>query len=616
MAGDLIPDEVIDAVRNHHDIVEVVGKYVHLTKHGKYMKGLCPFHSEKTPSFTVTPELQIYHCYGCGKGGNVIRFVEEMEGYTFPEAIKMLAEDAGIPVTWTSNTGGHSQEQDNVRNKIIEAHELAAKFYHHILNNTVQGEEAKRYLIERGLTDKLIDQFMIGYAPVNWDVLTRFLMNRGFDPKLLEKGGLISVKNDGEGYYDRFRNRIMFLLRDRNGKPVAFAGRIIGEGQPKYLNSPETMLFTKSRMLYNMDLARSAIKKVKQIVLFEGYMDVIKAWSAEVHNGVATMGTALTEEHCLLLKRHCDEAIICYDGDSAGQAAAYKSIPMLEHVGIKVLVALLPKGMDPDEYIKTYGGDAFRHGVIEQAVSVTKFKLIYLRKNHILSREEGRNQYIVEAVKIIAELDSSTEREIQLKELSKEFDISLDALKQDCHEFRIQQQNFKQQRDNNQFSWNNGRNEKRKSERNSRSSTVLPAYVNAERRLLHVMMRNRDVALAVHDKLGDAFNIANHIAIAAYLYAYYASGYEADAARFVATLEDEELERTATELLMMDGGFPFDEDIMDAWIQDIVKVPKLQEIERKKEEAVRAERAGDPIMAARLLQEINSLERELKNYLQ
>lgn len=612
MAGELIPDEVIDAVRNHHDIVEVVGKYVHLTKQGKYMKGLCPFHSEKTPSFTVTPELQIFYCYGCGKGGNVIRFVEEMEGYTFPEAVRTLAEDAGIPVTWSSNVGGHSHDQDNVRNKIIEAHELAVKFYHYILNNTRQGDEAKRYLIERGLTDKLIDQFMIGYAPGDWDVLTRFLMNREFDPKLLEKGGLISAKNEAEGYFDRFRNRIMFPIWDKNGKAIAFGGRIIGEGQPKYLNSPETMLFTKSKMLYNLNFARPAIKKAKQIVLFEGYMDVIKAWSANVQNGVATLGTALTEEHCMLLKRHGDEIIICYDGDSAGQAAAYKSIPMLEQVGLKVLVALLPKGMDPDEYIKSHGTDAFRYEVIEQAVSITKFKLIYSRKNHILSREEDRNQYIVEAVKIVAELDSSTEREIHLKELAKEFDISLDALKQDCHEFRLQQQNLKDQRDNNQFSWNNGRNEKRKTER---SSTVLPAYVNAERRLLNVMMRNRDVALAVHEQLGDAFNIPNHEAIAAYLYAYYATGYDADAARFISTLEDEALERTATELLMMDGGFPFDEDIMNAWIQDIQKVPRLREIEKKKEQMMRAERAGDAILAAQLGIEIISLERELKNSL-
>ncbi len=243
MANGLIPDEVIDAVRRHHDIVEVVGKYVHLTRQGKYMKGLCPFHSEKTPSFTVTPELQIYHCYGCGKGGNVIRFVEEMEGYTFPEAVRSLAEDAGIPVTWSTNVSGISQEQDLIRNKLIEAHELAFKFYHYLLNNTRQGDEAKRYLLERGLNDKLIDQFMIGYAPSEWDVLTRFLTSRGFEAELLEKGGLISAKKDGTGYVDRFRSRIMFPIWDRNGKAIAFGGRIIGNDQPKYLNSPESMLF-------------------------------------------------------------------------------------------------------------------------------------------------------------------------------------------------------------------------------------------------------------------------------------------------------------------------------------------------------------------------------------
>jgi len=611
MANGLIPDEVIDAVRQHHDIVEVVGNYVHLTKQGKYMKGLCPFHSEKTPSFTVTPELQIYHCYGCGKGGNVIRFVEEMEGYTFPEAVQMLAEDAGIPVTWSIHKAGASQEQDLTRSKLVEAHDLAFKFYHYLLNNTRQGDEAKRYLLERGMNDKLIDQFMIGYAPSDWDVLTRFLTSRGFETDLLEKGGLISAKKDGSGYVDRFRSRIMFPIWDRNGKAIAFGGRIIGNEQPKYLNSPESMLFTKSKMLYNLHLARPSLKKSKQIVLFEGYMDVIKAWSAGVENGVATLGTALTNEHCLLLKRYADEVIICYDGDNAGQAAAYKSIALLEEAGLKVKIAPLPKGMDPDEYIEANGAKAFIDHIINEPLSITKFKLIYSRKNHILSKGEGRSEYIVEAVKIIAALESSTEREIHLKELSNEFDISLDALKQDCYEYRVQQQNLKPQRDNNNNTWNNGRNEKRKKVNNN---TILPAYVVVERRLLHVMMRDRDVALAVHEKIGESFNVEVHAAIAAYLYAYYANGYGSDAARFISTLEDEELERVATELLMMDGGFPFDDYIMNAWIQDMLKVPKLREIEMKKEMLVRAERAGDAILAAQLGIEIISLERELSNY--
>ncbi|WP_054024232.1 DNA primase [Bacillus sp. FJAT-28004] len=607
--GNKIPEEVIDAVRKHYDIVETVGKYVHLTKHGKYMKGLCPFHSEKTPSFTVTPELQIYHCYGCGKGGNVIRFFEEMEGYSFPEAVRVLALDAGMPVTWASPDGVKSTPHDADRAKIIEAHELTIKLYHHVLNNTKQGQTAKQYLRDRGLSDKLIDHFMIGYAPEEWDLLARFLTNRGFDLALMEKGGLLSAKSDGSGYVDRFRNRIMFPIWDRDGKATAFAGRIIGEGQPKYLNTSETMLFTKSRTLYNLHYARPSIRKSKQVVLFEGYMDVIKSWSAGVKNGIATMGTALTEEHCAILKRQAEEVIVCYDGDDAGQAAAFKSIPMLESAGLKVSVAMLPKGKDPDDYISEYGPEAFLRETMDQPVSVTKFKLIYSRKNHILLKEEGRKNYLLEAVQIVAELDSSTEREVYLKEISREFEISLDALKQDCHQIRQELQKKKPQGDNNDNSWNNGRNEK---PRKSGPPTLMPAYTHAERRLLHVMMRDRDVAQTVHDRLGDAFNVEDHAALAAYLYAYFAQGYDPDVSRFIATLHDDRLERTAASILMMDGDFPFDDTTMDAYIHDIIKVPQYRDIERKKEEMVRAERTGDFLAAAQIASEIITLERQLK----
>ncbi|MEK3881605.1 DNA primase [Paenibacillus sp. PL2-23] len=608
MTNGKIPDEVIDAVRKRHDIVETVGKYVHLTKQGKYMKGLCPFHSEKTPSFTVTPELQIFHCYGCGKSGNVIRFLEYKEGYTFPEAVRILAEEAGMPITWAPD-GGKETPQDPNRQKLIEAHELAIKFYHYLLNNTKQGDRAKQYLRDRGMSDRLIDHFMIGYAPDEWDVLTRFLTGRGYDPELMEKGGLLSAKSDGSGYVDRFRGRIMFPLWDASGKAAAFAGRIIGEGNPKYLNSPETMLFTKSRTLYNLHYARPAIRKSKQVVLFEGYMDVIKSWNAGVHNGVATMGTALTEEHCSLLRRLAEEVLLCYDGDEAGQAAAHKSIPMLEAAGLRVYVAMLPKGKDPDEYINEHGPEAYMRDVIDEPVSVTKFKLIYSRKNHILLKEEGRKNYLMEAVAIVAGLDSSTEREVHLKELSREFDISLDALKQDCHSIRQEHQKKRPQGDNNDNSWNNGRNEKR---RTSRAPSILPAYTYAERRLLHVMMRDREIAETVHERIGDAFNAQDHAALAAYLYAYYAGGYEPDAAKFIETLHDDRLEETASTILLMDGDFPFDETLLEAYMETILKVPRLREIERKKEDMVRAERAGDALEAARLGLEIITLERQLK----
>ncbi|WP_341278394.1 DNA primase [Paenibacillus sp. FSL H8-0537] len=606
--GNKIPEEVIDAVRRHYDIVETVGKYVHLTKHGKYMKGLCPFHSEKTPSFTVTPELQIFHCYGCGKTGHVIRFVEEIEGYSFPEAVRVLAEEAGMPVTWTGAEGSQREEVDLDRLAIIEAHQLTAKLYNYLLNNTQHGKIAKDYLLDRGLREKQIDHFMIGYAPDQWDTLNRFLTARNFDPALMEKGGLLSAKNDGSGHVDRFRSRIMFPIWDRDGKVIAFGGRVIGDGGPKYLNSPETMLFTKSRVFYNLHHARPAIRKSKQVVLFEGYMDVIKSWSAGVNNGVATMGTALTEEHCAILGRQAEEIILCYDGDDAGQAAALKSIPMLEKAKLRVRVSILPKGKDPDEYIEEYGPDTFLREAIDGAATTTKFKLIYSRKNHILLTEEGRKNYLLEAAAIVADLDSAIEREVYLQELSREFNFPLDVLKQDCQAKVLELQKKKPQGDNNDNSWNNGRNENRRS---SGPPSLLPAYIKAERRLLHVMMRDREAALAVHDRLGEAFNVEDHAALAAYLYAFYAQDHDPDVGRFIGSLQDERLERAAAAISMMED-VPFDEDILAADIEDISKVPAFRELELKKEEAVQAERAGDYMLAAQMHTEINALERQLK----
>jgi DNA primase len=369
------------------------------------------------------------------------------------------------------------------------------------------------------------------------------------------------------------------------------------------------MLFTKSRTLYNLHHARPAIRKSKQVVLFEGYMDVIKSWSAGVKNGIATMGTALTDDHCTILARQAEEIVVCYDGDEAGQAAAMKSIPMLEGAGLRVMVSMLPRGKDPDEYITEYGPEAFLREAIDQPVTTTKFRLIYSRKNHILLKEEGRKNYLLEAAGIVAELDSAIEREVYLQELSREFDFPLEVLKQDCLIKHQELQKKKPGRDNNDNSWNNGRNENR---RRSGPPALKPAYTYVERRLLHVMMRDRDVAQTVHEKLGDAFNIEDHAALAAYLYAFYAQGYDPDAGRFIASLQDERLERTAAAILMMDGDFPFDDAILDADILDIIKVPKFREVDRKKEEMVKAERAGDHLLAAQMLSEIITLERLLK----
>lgn len=600
-----IPEEVIEAVLRQHDIVDTVGKHVHLTKQGKYMKGLCPFHSEKTPSFTVTPDRQIFHCYGCGKGGNAIKFRMEIEGLTFPEAVKIMADEAHIPYEDKGRTFEDTPRSRELE-QLLQAYEWTSKLYHYLLKNTEFGKPAMDYLKSRGFTDKAIDTFQIGYAPSRWDTLVQFLEKRSFDLTEMEKGGLLSSRQDGSGFVDRFRDRIIFPLHNRSGKVIAFAGRVLGEGQPKYLNSPESRLFTKSRILYNLHLAKNEIRKTSQIVLFEGYGDVISAWEAGVHNGVATMGTALTESHAAIMRGMAEEIMVCYDGDSAGQAAALKSIPILENVGFQVKIALLSEGMDPDEFIQKHGAERFREQVLAGAVSSVKFRLIYLKKNHILLEEDGKVAYIKEAMPVIAGLTSPSEREIYLKELSADLQVSFESLKQECNELRTAMQKKASAGDNKPERWNNGRHKKRQPS----MPTLLPAYHVAERRLLAFMLQDEEVSRYVSERVGTGFNIEDHVAIAAYLYAYYAQGKTPDASRFIQTLQDERLEQTAISIAMMEIPADWTTEELDGCIREIRRVPLLAQIKQKKEEMVSAERAGDFIRAAQIASEIIALERQ------
>ncbi|AWB45398.1 DNA primase [Paenibacillus sp. CAA11] len=600
-----IPEEVIEAVLRQHDIVDTVSKHVHLTKQGKYMKGLCPFHSEKTPSFTVTPERQIFHCYGCGMGGNAIKFRMEIEGLTFPEAVRTMAEEAHIP--YEDGGGAASAPRNPELDSLLQANEWSAKLYHFLLKNTEHGKPAMEYLKGRGFTDKMIDQFEVGYAPARWDTLVQFLEKRSFDLTAMERGGLLASKNNGTGFVDRFRDRVIFPIHNRTGKTIAFAGRILGEGQPKYLNSPESKLFSKSRTLYNLHRAKNEIRKTGQVVLFEGYGDVISAWEAGVHNGVATMGTALTESHAAILKSLADEVIVCYDGDSAGQAAAMKSIPILESAGFQVRISVLGgEGLDPDEFIRKHGGERFIRQVIEGAVSAVKFKLIYLKKNHILLEDAGKVAYIKEAMEVIAPLTSPTEREIYLKELSSELQVSFESLKQECNQFRQNMQKKQSEGDNNSKRWNNGRHKNRQAE----APVLLPAYHTAERRLLSLMLQDEEVARYVSEHLGDSFNIEEHAAIAAYLYAYYAEEKAPDASRFISSLQDERLEKTVSSIAMMDTPQQWSTQELDDYIREIRKVSRVNSIDRKKEEMIAAERAGDFLRAAQIASEIIALERQ------
>ncbi len=570
------PEELIHRVRTSVDLVEIVGEYVQLKKSGRSLVGLCPFHSEKTPSFHVSPERQFYHCFSCKAGGDVFSFLMQIEQLTFPEALQRMADRAGIELPAAKKDDGPKNAS---KVQMYEAHRLVAKLYHHVLTATPYGSEALRYLKKRGITDQTINEYLIGFAPDSWDFTTQFLKKRGFSLSLMVEAGLISVNEQGDRYYDRFRGRVMFPIHDTQGEVIGFGGRALGDGQPKYLNSPETPLFQKSKLVYNIHRARPIARKRNQIVLYEGYLDVISAWASGFGNGVATLGTSMTEYQARLISRNADQVIICYDGDSAGQEATAKAIDLLQQAGCTVRVAPLPQGVDPDEYIRQYGGEAFSQQVLLQAMPVTAFRLKHLRTKHVIQDESDQARYLEEALQIISQLNSAIERDMYERQLAEEFSLSLDAIKLESRKVQ-KQQKFYAQRDKVAPVWNNSIN----NGKSMVTKTLLPAHLNAERMLLYYMMRKKEIADRVQQECSVDFQVDEHSALAAYLFAYYAEGYTEDPGQFIHYVEDEKCKQLASGLAMMEYKENVSEQEIGDYIRQVNNYPKRLELERLREE--------------------------------
>jgi DNA primase len=349
----------VDEVRAAADIVKVVGDYVKLRKAGANYMGLCPFHQEKTPSFAVHPAKQIFHCFGCGVGGDVFKFVMMIDNLTFPEALRRLAEKMGITL---SDTFGDATYDANarVRTALYKMHEAVAKFFASQLSGTTEGRLARAYLEDRGLTDEAVGRFRLGYAPADGQALTRQLSGAGYESELVEKSGLVVRDAERNRHYDRFRRRIIFPIANDSGKVVAFAGRALGDEQPKYLNSPETPIYTKGRVLYHLDRAAQAIRKLDYTILVEGYMDCIAVASSGIENVAACCGTSLTESQIRLLARYSRRVVVNYDPDSAGVAATERSLALLLEEGFEAKVLALPGGLDPDSFVRKQGPAAYR----------------------------------------------------------------------------------------------------------------------------------------------------------------------------------------------------------------------------------------------------------------
>jgi len=355
-----IPENIIDEVRDRTDIVEVVSQHVALKKVGKNFKGLCPFHSEKTPSFTVSSEKRIYHCFGCGAGGNVFKFVMEVQSISFVDAVRQFAENAGVPIP-KPNAGNLNDPQYKEREELRKANELAANYFHSLLNNPETGLAARDYLKGRHFTGDILDKYNIGWAVPEWRGLTNHLQKTGnLSRKTVLQSGLVIEKEEGSKVYDRFRGRVIFPIKDTHGSFIGFGGRAIKEGDnPKYLNSPETPLYQKSQVLFGMDIAKQAIRKEGQAILVEGYLDQMRATQYGIFNTVATCGTALTPKQAGILRNYASSVVLVFDSDNAGRSAADKGFEVLHEKGLQVKTVFLPEGQDPDSYIQENGAEKF-----------------------------------------------------------------------------------------------------------------------------------------------------------------------------------------------------------------------------------------------------------------
>ena len=445
-----IPQEVIEEVRQRTNIVDVVGQYVQLKKSGKNYMGLCPFHEERSPSFSVAEDKQIFHCFGCGKGGTVFNFLQEIEGISFPESVRRVAELEQIPVNidWVNTTDSDTVE--NIHNrKLIELHKKAADLYHHVLMNTQIGEPALNYLLERGLTKELIETFKIGFAPQKRDFLSQVFQNEAVAEQLSKESGLFIQRDNGE-FLDRFYQRVMFPINDDRGNVIAFSGRLLktedfpGDDMPKYLNSPETVLFNKRDTLFNFDKARKEIRKENTVFLFEGFMDVIAAWQAGITSGVASMGTSLTNEQIRKLERVAKELVVCYDGDTAGVEATNRAISLLsEHSRFQLSIVSIPEKLDPDEYLRKYGNDSFRELALHGRETVFSFKMQYHRLTRNMNNEKEQLDYVNDLLQELMLVQSPLERDRYLNQLAQEFQLSFHSLEEQLKQLETKQRSTK-----------------------------------------------------------------------------------------------------------------------------------------------------------------------------
>lgn len=486
------PDSFLQELKLRSDITEIASSYVNLKRHGRNMVGLCPFHGEKTPSFNIYTENGSFYCFGCGAGGDVITFIMKIENLDYVEAVKFLAQRAGMEMP--ENT--YDDSLSKLRMRIYEANREAARFFHATLLSQ-RGQIGLNYLRGRALSDRTIRHFGLGFADDDWNSLCNHLKNKGFSEYEIYSANLAFKRKNGNGIYDRFVNRVMFPIIDLRGNVIAFGGRIMTDEKPKYLNTSDTPVFKKSENLFSLNNAKSS--GTRTLILCEGYMDVIALNQAGFTNAVATLGTALTNEQAVLMKRYADEVIICYDADGAGQKATARAIDILRNAGLPIKILTVPSGKDPDEFIRSKGenGPAAFKLLIEKCGNDIEYRLMKLKENYNLNTTDGKVAFLNEAVKIVATIESPIERDVFASKLCAELEIDKNAFNDQIAKIkrRGRRENIKKETRQIQYELN-GQNDKINKEHYKK-----PRSSSAEEALLVYLINNPDYANSISERV-------------------------------------------------------------------------------------------------------------------
>lgn len=486
------PDSFLQELKLRSDITEIASSYVNLKRHGRNMVGLCPFHGEKTPSFTIYTESGSFYCFGCGAGGDVITFIMKIENLDYVEAVKFLAQRAGMEMP--ENT--YDDSLSKLRMRIYEANREAARFFHATLLSQ-RGQSGLNYLRGRALSDRTIRHFGLGFADDDWNSLCNHLKNKGFSEYEIYSANLAFKRKNGNGIYDRFVNRVMFPIIDLRGNVIAFGGRIMTDEKPKYLNTSDTPVFKKSENLFSLNNAKSS--GTRTLILCEGYMDVIALNQAGFTNAVATLGTALTNEQAVLMKRYADEVIICYDADGAGQKATARAIDILRNAGLPIKILTVPSGKDPDEFIRSKGenGPAAFKLLIEKCGNDIEYRLMKLKENYNLNTTDGKVAFLNEAVKIVATIESPIERDVFASKLCTELEIDKNAFLEQISKVkrRDRRENIKKETRQIQAELNG------QSDKINREHYKKPRSSSAEEALLVYLINNPDYANSISERV-------------------------------------------------------------------------------------------------------------------